>query len=70
MKKFKVGDVVKRVCNDHPAIVGVKLGDIGIIIEISDNWPRIFHVRFFNGVTVNNDETNLELVSRSEENEK
>lgn len=64
--KFKIGDVVKRINHRQFSINEtdnwcVEINDVGIVIG-TDKYCSNVLVRFFNGTTCNNIDTNLELV--------
>jgi hypothetical protein len=77
--RLKVGSTVRRINKDFNG-VGILVGDIGIVIKIySHDNPKFYddkgyywnfcQVRFFRGVTVDCNITNLEVVEDKNETE-
>lgn len=60
---FKIGDVVKQINSPHLVDLKVKPpGDVGIVIGIRNPTNKFVMVKYFNGITTNNEEVNLKLV--------
>lgn len=70
MRKFQVGDIVRRIRRDYDDYINgsytsiIKIGDIGIVLEILTD--DILMIRYFNGIIRHNDPLYLEIVKGEE----
>lgn len=67
MKIFKIGDIVRRINHSNwKDLEEIKIGTVGIVINVGEPFYDFVTVKYFNGITVTNEETNLELVEKEE----
>lgn len=67
MKKFKIGDVVRRINHRNIShnvdnLFVLEVGEVGIVIDNREIY-NVIKVRYFNGITCANFIENLEILT-------
>lgn len=67
MKKFKIGDVVRRINHRNIShnvdnLFVLEVGEVGIVIDNREIY-NVIKVRYFNGITCANYIENLEILT-------